>query len=238
MGELHLEVIKHRLLRKFNLNVKVHNPRVSYRETIQHAAEVEGHCQRMVGGKQLFARLVVQAEPAAESKEPVQVLCRVPPETVPPAMVAAAVEELRSCGQGGGPIGSFPLTQLRVVILGGQAQAESSDEVAFRIAAADAFEKVLQQGGPVLLEPVMRLNISTPEEYLGDIVGDLQQRRATIARTEHRSADVVVEAHAPLAELFGYANAIRSLSQGRAGCSMEPLRYSPAPAEVAQQYAI
>jgi elongation factor G len=90
----------------------------------------------------------------------------------------------------------------------------------------------------VLLEPVMRLNITTPESYLGDIVGDLQQRRAIICRTENRGADVAIEAHAPLRELFGYANAIRSLSQGRAGCSMEPLHYAPAPPDVAQQYAL
>ncbi len=102
------------------------------------------------------------------------------PDAVPPALTAAAVEELRLCAEGGGPIGSFSLTGLKVTITGGEAHPENSDETAFRIAAVDAFEKGLQAGGPVLLEPIMKLDIMTPEEYLGDIVGDLQQRRALI----------------------------------------------------------
>lgn len=238
MGELHLEVIKHRLLRDFNLDVKVHKPRVSYRETIEHAAQVVGECHRQLGGRQLFARLQVSMEPVAQSKQKVQVLSFVDPEVVPPALAAAAVDELKLCGEGGGPIGSFPLSGIKVTITGGEASAENSDEVAFRIAAANAFEQGMRAGGPVLLEPVMRLNITTPDAYLGDIVGDLQQRRAIICRTEHRGTDVAIEAHAPLRELFGYANAIRSLSQGRAGCSMEPLEYAPAPPDVAKQYAM
>jgi elongation factor G len=237
MGELHLEVIKHRMLRDFNLNVKVHNPRVSYRETIEHAAEVTGECHRNMAGRQLFARLKIRMEPATEGSQTVQVLNLCSPEEVPIALLDAAVEELRSCGDGGGPIGAFPLTQLKVTVLGGEA-TEGSDDVAFRIAAADAFERGLQQGGPVLLEPIMRLSISTPEEYLGEIVSDLQQRRAIIARTENRGLDVVVEAHAPLRELFGYSNAMRSVSQGRAGSSMEPLTYAPAPPEVRREYEI
>ncbi len=237
MGELHLEVIKHRLLRDFNLDVKVHPPRVSYRETVSQAAEVVGQCHRQVGGKQLFARLNVRVEPARESKESV-VLNRCSPDEVPAELTAAAVEELQLCTDGGGPIGSFPLTGLKVTVLGGEWHTESSDETAFRIAAVDGFEKGLQQGGPVLLEPVMRLDISTPEEYLGDIMGDLQQRRSVICATDNRSSDVVLEAHAPLSELFGYANAIRSLSQGRASCSMEPLEYQEAPQDVVDSYGM
>lgn len=237
MGELHLEVIKHRLLRDFNLDVKVHPPRVSYRETISQAAEATGQCQRQVGGKSLFARLAIRIEPAPEVKQTV-VLNLCSPDEVDPELTAAAAEELRLCAEGGGPIGSFPLSGLKVTISGGEARLESSDETAFRIAAVDAFEKGLRAGGPVLLEPIMKLSITTPEEYLGDIVGDLQQRRAIIASTQNRGTDVVIESHAPLGELFGYANAIRSLSQGRASCSMEPLEYGEAPPEVAQRYAI
>jgi elongation factor G len=96
----------------------------------------------------------------------------------------------------------------------------------------------LEKGGKVLLEPIMKLDITTPEDYLGNFVGDLQQRRATIARTENRGKMVSVEAHAPLRELFGYSSAMRSLSQGRAGCSMEPLEYAPAPADVRREYEI
>jgi elongation factor G len=121
-------------------------------------------------------------------------------------------------------------------VLGGEAGTEHSNDVAFRIAAGDAFEKALRDAGPVLLEPVMRLDITTPEEYLGDFVGDLQQRRAVIAKTAHRGNLSIIEAHAPLKELFGYSNAMRSLSQGRAGYSMEPLEYAPAPPDVADSF--
>lgn len=235
MGELHLEVIKHRLLREFNLDVKVHKPRVSYRETIERAAQVTGECNRQVGGKQLFARLCVTLEPAPGAKLP-QVLNFCSPDAVPPALAAAAVEELRLCAEGGGPIGSFSLTGLKVTITGGESRLEGSDETAFRIAAVDAFEKGLQAGGPVLLEPIMKLDIMTPEDYVGEIVGDLQQRRALICSTQHRGVSVVIESHAPLRELLGYVNAIRSLSQGRASYSMEPLEYAPAPPEVAKRY--
>ncbi len=150
MGELHLEVIKHRLLREFNLDVKVHKPRVSYRETVEHAAQVTGECHRQVGGKQLFAQLSVTVEPAAGGKHHTQVLNFCSPDDVPPALTAAAVEELKLCAEGGGPIGSFPLTGLKVTVTGGEAQLDNSDETAFRIAAVDAFEKGLQAGGPVL----------------------------------------------------------------------------------------
>lgn len=238
MGELHLEVIQHRLLRDFRLNVRFHKPRVSYRETIEHAAQVTGECHRQMGGRQLFARLTATFEPAPASQQPVQVLCTADPDQVSPDLAAVAVDELKLCGEGGGPIGSFPLSDLRVRITGGETSSDGSDEAALRIAAADAFQKGVQAGGPVLLEPVMRLNITTPAHYLGEIVGDLQQRRAVISSSEHRGADVAIEAHAPLRELFGYANALRSLSQGRAGCSMEPLRYAPAPPEVVRRYGL
>jgi elongation factor G len=152
--------------------------------------------------------------------------------------LTAAVEELKACGEGGGRIAGYPLMKLKVSILGGQAGAENSNEMAFRIAANDAFNKALEQGGPVLLEPIMKLDIITPEAYLGDFVGDLQQRRATIARTEVRGSMTAIEAHAPLKELFGYSSAMRSLSQGRAGCSIEPLCYAPAPPEMLKSYNV
>ena len=114
---------------------------------------------------------------------------------------------------------------------------ENSTEVAFRIAAGNAFEKGLKLAGPQLLEPIMKLEITTPEEHLGDFVGDLQQRGGTISNTDSRGKMSVIEARAPLAELFGYSSAMRSLSQGRAGCSIEPLEYAPAPPEVADSFA-
>jgi elongation factor G len=115
-------------------------------------------------------------------------------------------------------------------------QEEGSDEVAFRIAAGDAFDRALEAAGPVLLEPVMRVEVTTPEDYMGELVGDLQQRRAIISATETRGAMTIITAHAPLKELFGYSGAVRSLSQGRAAGSMEPHCYQPAPKTDAESF--
>jgi elongation factor G len=235
MGELHLEVIRNRLLRDFNLQVKVHKPRVSYRETIQQAVDVQGECHRQIGGQNLFAAIQLRMEPVATGTVPVSVSSRCAPEALPGDFLAIVLEELRARGLGGGAVGGFPLTNIRVTVTGASVNEQTTD-VAIRIATAAAFEEGLHKGGPTLLEPIMKLDITTPEEHLGDFVGDLQQRRALIHKTENRGKLASIEAHAPLAELFGYSSAMRSLSQGRAGCSMQPLHYAPAPPDVAKAF--
>lgn len=231
MGELHLEVIKHKLLRDFNLNVKVHKPRVNYRETIAQSVEITGKCNRQMAGQQLFARVSLRMEP--DDKVPtVRVTSRCSPEEIPGELISVVIDELKARGEGGGLIGGFQLTKLKITVTGGEAQIQGSTDVAFRIAAGEAFEAGLRQAGLVLLEPLMKLEISTPEDYLGEIAADLQQRRANIARTDHRGDRAVIEAHVPLAEMLDYSGAIRSLSQGRANCSMEPLKYAPTPPEI------
>jgi len=233
MGELHLEVIKHRLLREFKLNVRFHNPRVSYRETIESAVEVWGECRRQMAGQTLFARLHVRMEPDAEAARPVVLpACG---DSLPGPFLAAALEVLGERSRGGGSLG-FPLMHVKISILGGELREQESNELAFRLAAADGFERGLRASGIRLLEPIMRLEVTMPEENYGEIVGDLQHRRAVITRTHHRGKLTVIEAHAPLAGLFGYANAMRSLTQGRATCTMEPHSYGPAPPEVLQSF--
>ncbi|EAQ82606.1 elongation factor G [Blastopirellula marina] len=236
MGELHLEVIRHRLLRDFKLNVKVHKPRVSYRETVGGSAKVTGECHRMVGGQQLFAKVTIQLEHVDNPSQPITVITKSSPDNVPFSMVEAAMEELRQRGAGGGIIGGFPLGDIRITVLDVEAAEVGSTETAFAIAAGDAFEKAMRAAKPVLLEPIMKLQIITPEENLGDFVGDIMKRRGEIAKTEHRSGEALIEAHAPLAELFGYSSAMRSLSQGRASSSMEPLKYAAAPQEIANTF--
>ena len=234
MGELHLEFITHQLLREHKLNVRVHNPRVSYRETIERAVEVTGQCHRTVGGQRLFAELRIRMEPCAESEKSVTVLSmcgdQLPGEFLTPGMEVLAGE-----GEGGGMLG-FPLMNVKITVLGGEVHEAESNEMAFRMAAADAFRKALAEAGTVLLEPVMRLEVTTPEEHLGDFHSDLQQRRAVITRTHTRGRNTVIDAEAPLANLFGFANAMRGLSQGRATCSMEPFTYRPAPPEVLERF--
>jgi len=234
MGELHLEVIKHRLLRDFKLNVKVHNPRVSYRETIQQTVEVTGECHRTMGGQQLSAKVSIRMEPFEGGATPVTVFGFATDE-LPEPFFSAVFEVLTEQGQGGGSLG-FPLMRVKISILGGKVHETESNETAFRMAAADAFNKGLREAGIVLLEPVMRLEVTTPEETRGVIVSDLQQRRSIITRTHNRGKNTVIEAQAPLASLFGYSNAMRSLTQGRATCTMEPHSYGPALPEVLESF--
>ena len=250
MGELHLEVIKHRLLRDFKLNVKVHKPRVSYRETVAKAVEATGECRQQIAGKNLFAKVRIRLEPLpdsplfalaaakrADKKEITTLAANLADESLPQIYQQAAMEVLQQQIEGSGLVG-FPLMKVKVTLLGGEFSETESDELAFRRAAADAFHDALQAAGPQLLEPIMQLEITTPEENLGDIVADLQQRRATITETSIRGRSTIVRALAPLAALFGYAGAIRSLSQGRASCSMEPAAYGPAPKEVLDTFLL
>ena len=236
MGELHLEIIKNRLLRDFNLDVRVHKPRVSYRETVQHGVEATGGCHRQQAGALLEAQVRIQLEPFDTGERPVLVTCRPEAaEQLPEPLLTAALETLREQAAGGGLLG-HPLMKARITVLGGDDFDGRSTEVAVRIAAADAFEKGLQAAGVVLLEPIMRLQIITPEDYVGEFVSDLQQRRAIITRTSVRGKNTVIEAEAPLANLFGYSGAMRGMSQGRATCTMEPAAYRAAPADVLETF--
>ncbi|MAI70178.1 MAG: elongation factor G [Rhodopirellula sp.] len=237
MGELHLEVIQHRLTRDFGLNVKFYKPRVNYRETVAEKAKVVGQCNRQIGSTQMFARLNVSVSPLEDVSAPVLVFDRLPPEVgLPNAIRQAAMDEIRERAAGGGLLAGFPLSGVRIDVTDAEMQEEGSDEVAFRIAAGDAFDRGMEKAGLVLLEPVMKVEVTTPGDYMGELVGDLQQRRAIIAATETRGTMTVIIAHAPLKELFGYSGAVRSLSQGRAAGSMEPLSYQPAPKEDAESF--
>ncbi|MBL9164016.1 MAG: elongation factor G [Planctomycetaceae bacterium] len=233
MGELHLEVIQHRLQRDFKLNVKVHNPRVSYRETIRTAAEAEGECRRLINGVQHTGKVLVKVEPAPNAAE--VVVRAAPSHGLPGEYLAVVMEELENAAQGGGAFG-FPLMWLKVTLLGGEVHETESSDIAFRTAANLAFDAAVREAGTVLLEPIMKLEISTPDEHVGDLVSDLQQRRAIINHTQSRGHLTVLHAEAPLANLFGYSSAMRSLSQGRASCSMTPSTYAAAPDEVLKRF--
>jgi elongation factor G len=194
--------------------------------------EVTGTCHRNIAGQNLSAALEIRMEPFSTPPGlPPVLVTSVAGDSLPEPLLAAALETLTEQGQGGGSLG-FPLMHVRITLLGGTADEQQSNELAFRLAAADAFNKGLREGGVVLLEPIMRLEITVPEENLGDIVADLQQRRAVITRTQSRGRTTVIDAQAPLAKLFGYSNAMRGLSQGRATCTMEPSAYGPAPPDV------
>ena len=234
MGELHLEVIQHRLMRDFNLKVKVHKPRVSYRETVRQQVEADGECNRLLSGVQHTATVRLRVEPFDRANQSVVVSSSLD-HGLPPNFLDVVLEELDTAAQGSGLLG-FPLTRLKVTVVGGEVHPTDSTDIAFRTAANVALDNGLRAAHPVLLEPIMRLEISTPPDHVGDLVSDLQQRRAIIHETEPRTADTVIHAEAPLANLFGYSSAMRSLSQGRANCSMEPSNYAPAPDEVVRRF--
>ena len=231
MGELHLEVLKNRMIRDFRLKVHVGRPRVSYRETIKRAVKrIEGSCIRQTGGSGLYAKVTIDLEPETQPKgAPVLHFATKLKGGVIPAQFLPAIEMgLREEAKSGGRTG-YPLVDLKVTLVDGATHDVDSNELAFRFAASDALRKAVQEAGAVLLEPIMRLEIVTPEEYLGGITADLSSRRALIDHTSSRGRLMVVDARAPLEKMFGYSTAVRSLSQGRAGYTMEPLAYAAAP---------
>ncbi|HZZ73666.1 MAG TPA: elongation factor G, partial [Pirellulales bacterium] len=236
MGELHLEVIKNKLLRDFHLNVRVHKPRVSYRETIAKTVEVLGECHRIISGAQVNAELKLRIAPDEKSQAPGKVATGWFPQDEKMIKAAQVAKETLGEHAGGGGLFGFPLFNCTLTLWEISTPDPILSDVAVRIAAADAFNKALHDAEVVILEPIMKLEVSVPEEYLGDIVSDLQQRRAMITGSDHRGKQSLVFAEVPLAKMFGYSMAVRSLSQGRAGFSMEPFAYGPAPDEVRESF--
>ena len=228
MGLLHLEVKQHRMERDFRLKVKVGRPLVSFRETLRRPVRVEGECVRQAGTAGLFARLVVEFEPH-RGEQPVAVVNRVPPEVLPPLLAVAAEQGIRGALQSG-ELG-FPVMNVQATIVAAQMDPQLSNEVAFAAAGADAVHKALRDN-IVLLGPIMRLEVTVPEEYLGPISSDLNARRANITEVITRGRLRVIEAEVPLRLMFDYTDRVRSLSQGRASWTMEPHAYAPAPDEV------
>jgi elongation factor G len=231
MGVLHLEIKLHRIREDFRLKVRVGKPRVSYRETIARPVRVWGECIRQTAAQSLFARLEVQFE-HEHSREPVTFVNLVPPEILPPAWVSAIEQAIRGALQSGET--GYPVIDVKVTLLSAQTHPTDSNELAFQVAAADAVSKALKNN-VVLLEPVMRLEVTVPEQYLGPVTADLNARRAEIQQIHVRGNLRVIEAYVPLARMFDYADTVRSLTQGRASYTLEPYRYAPAPPEVLRQ---
>jgi elongation factor G len=235
MGELHLEVIRHRLERDFNLHCRVHKPRVSYKETLAKAVTVSASINRQVGGQNLQATVTLRAEPVAEQGG-VTVEQGWFPESESLAELAATMtQSVRESAERGGLKGC-PLWAVRIVVLESPIPDPPPSDVAIRMAAAEVVDRMLADAGSVLLEPLMKVEVTVPEEHLGDVINDLQQRRAIITATEIRGGVNVLTAEAPLASMFGYSAAVRSVSQGRASFTMAPLRYGPASAETAEAF--
>jgi elongation factor G len=232
MGELHLEIIVDRMKREFSVEANVGKPQVAYRETIRKTVEQEGKFVRQSGGRGQFGHVVIRMEP----KEPGTgyefengIVGGVVPREYIPAVDKGIQEQMDS-----GILAGFPVVDFKITLIDGSYHEVDSSEMAFKIAGSMAFKEAMRNASPVLLEPIMKVEVVTPEEYMGDVMGDLNRRRGLVQGMEDAPAGKIVRAEVPLAEMFGYATDVRSATQGRATYSMEFSKYLEAPSSVAQ----
>jgi elongation factor G len=227
MGELHLEVIRERLETDHDVAVVAGTPAIAYRETISIPAAADYLLKKQNGGAGLWARVALSIRPG-EPGSGLSIESRVPGGHIPPPFLKAVRAGIQD-GLGEGVLAGYPVVDLSVAIVDGTAHVKDSNELAFRLAATSAIREALREAQPLLLEPVMAVEVDTPPEAQGDLIGDLNRRRGTIVSAESHQTNVVLRAQVPLAELWGYANAIRSLSRGRASYSMRPSHFAPVP---------
>ncbi len=230
MGELHLEIIVDRLMREFKVGANVGRPQVAYRETItKPVSNVEGKYIRQTGGRGQYGHVVIKMEPAPGSGfefEDKIVGGTIPREFIP-AVEIGAKEALES-----GVLAGYPVVDVKVTLYDGSYHPVDSSEIAFKIASSMAVREAIHRAHPILLEPIMKVEVVIPEEYLGDVLGDLNSRRARIEGMEKRANTQIIRAHVPLAEMFGYATQLRSLTQGRGSFTMQFEKYEPVPAGI------
>ena len=233
MGELHLDIIVDRMKREFKVECNVGNPQVAYRETLRKNVEVEGKFVRQSGGRGQFGHVWLRIEPQEEGAgyEFVnEIVGGVVPKEFIPAVDKGIQEQMRS-----GVLAGYPVLDVKVTLFDGSYHDVDSSEMAFKIAGSMGFKKGAAEANPVLLEPTMKVEVTTPEDWMGDVVGDLNRRRGMIEGMEDGVAGVkIIRAKVPLSEMFGYATDLRSQTQGRASYSMEFFNYSEAPNNVAQ----
>ncbi len=230
MGELHLEVLIHRLARDMNVPVSVGMPRVSYRETVGRYSEAAGRFIRQTGGRGQYAvvRLSVEPHQPEPGQDSVVFESRVTGGAVREEFVAAVRRGVQGAAQNG-VLAGYPVINVKAVLLDGKEHEVDSSPVAFENAGRIAFEEAMRSSEPVLMEPIMRLEVGVPEEYFGAVTGDLNSRRAVVTDAHVHGGRRVIRAQVPLAEMFGYATGLRSLTQGRASWTMEPSHYAVAP---------
>tara|TARA_X000000950_G_scaffold288733_1_gene407075 strand:- start:59 stop:2143 length:2085 start_codon:yes stop_codon:yes gene_type:complete len=233
MGELHLDIIVDRMKREFGVEANVGNPQVSYRETIRKSVEHEEKYAKQSGGRGQFGHVFIRIEPQDLGKGyefDNQIVGGAIPKEYIPAVDKGISEQMEN-----GIIAGFPVVDVKVTLYDGSYHDVDSSEMAFKIAGSMGFKNAAKKASPVLLEPLMSVEVVTPEEYMGDVVGDINRRRGMILGITDNPSGQVISAEVPLAEMFGYATDLRSMSQGRANYSMEFKRYSETPANIAEE---
>ena len=234
MGELHLEILVDRMLREFKVQANVGRPEVSYKETISQTATSETRFVRQTGGHGQYAHVVIEVEPA-ERGTGLVFEDRTKGGAIPKEFVNAAENGIRE-GMETGVLAGYPLTDVAVRLVDGSTHEVDSSELAFKVAGSMAIKDAAKKAGPVLLEPIMDVEVVTPAEYMGDVTGDLNARRGKVAGMVPRGDAQVIAATVPLSEMFGYATQLRSVTQGRAVYSMEFARFEPAPQQVVDRF--
>ncbi len=233
MGELHLEIIVDRLKREFGVNAHVGAPQVAYRETIMRPVDVEGKFVRQTGGRGQYGHVKIKAEPKGRG-EGIEFENAVVGGTVPKDFIPAVQKGVEEAMQSG-PLLGFPIVDMKVTLYDGSYHEVDSSEMAFKIAASMAIREVMNQGQATVLEPIMRVEVVTPDQYMGDVIGSLNSRRGQIQGMEPRANAQVVAANVPLSEMFGYATDLRSLTQGRAVFTMLLDHYEPVPRNIQEE---
>jgi elongation factor G len=233
MGELHLEVLVDRLTREFNVAANVGKPQVAYRETIRrHVEKVEGRYVKQTGGRGQYGHVVVELDPTGPGGG-YEFVNRITGGKIPNEYIPSVDQGIQEAMESG-VLAGYPLVDLRAVLVDGSYHEVDSSEIAFKIAGQIALRDGAKKAHPVLLEPVMQVEVVTPEDYMGDVLADLTSRRGKIERMDQRAASQVIRAHVPLAEMFGYATALRSKTQGRATYTMQFHSYQEVPASIAE----
>jgi len=236
MGELHLEILQHKLTRDMKVGILVGRPRVAYKETITLAAEGEGKFVKQTGGRGQYGHAIISIEPheAEAGEEPLVFEDRVTGGNIPREYIPSIIRGIKDA-TGSGPLGGFPVINIKVTILDGSFHTVDSSDIAFQQAGSLAFAEALKKAKAVLLEPIMKLEVVTPEQFYGVVQGDLSRKRAVIGHTEQRQQMRIIEARVPLGEMFGYASELRGSTQGRASYTMEPDSYAPMPEQISQK---
>jgi elongation factor G len=227
MGELHLEIIRDRLFREFKVSANAGAPQIAYRETVTKAAEGEGKFIRQSGGRGQYGHACVTLAPNERGKG-VEIENKIVGGAIPKEYIPAVIDGIEEAIKGG-VLAGYPVVDVKVAVVDGTFHEVDSSELAFKMAGIFALKEAAKKAGAILLEPIMKVEVTTPDEYQGDLMGDLNRRRGKIVHIEAKDASTIVTAEVPLAEMFGYATAIRSLSKGRAAYSMEPFRFEPVP---------
>jgi elongation factor G len=232
MGELHLEIIRDRLFREFKVEANAGAPQIAYRETFTKPAEGEGKFIRQSGGRGQYGHAVITVQPNERGKG-IEIENKIVGGTIPKEYIPAVIDGVEEAIKGGVMAG-YQVVDIKVQVIDGSFHEVDSNELAFKMAGIFALKDAAKKAHPILLEPIMKVECTTPEEYQGDIMGDLSRRRGKIMGMEMKGNIVSVNAEVPLAEMFGYATAIRSLSKGRAAYSMEPLAFEPVPSNIVE----